>query len=56
MLHVNSNEETIAASPEKVYQVLTQFMNNDRLNQIPGLDGLETFENGCRFNACADGV
>ena len=50
MLHVNSNEETIAASPEKVYQVLTQFMNNDRLNQIPGLDGLETFENGCRFN------
>lgn len=49
MLHINSNEETVAASPEKVYEVLTQFMNKD-LSQIPGLSGLETFENGCSFN------
>jgi len=50
MLHVNSNEEIVAASPDKVYEVLTQFMNNDKLNQIPGLDNLEVFEDGCRFN------
>jgi len=49
MLHINSNEETVAASPEKVYEVLTQFMNKD-LSQIPGLTGLETFENGCSFS------
>lgn len=49
MLHINSNEETVAASTEKVYEVLTQFMNKD-LSQIPGLRGLETFENGCSFS------
>ena len=49
MLHINSNEETVAASPEKVYQVLTQFMHQD-LSQIPGLNGFEPLDNGCRFN------
>lgn len=49
MLHINSNEETVAASPEKVYQVLTQFMHQD-LSRIPGLNGFEPLENGCRFN------
>ena len=49
MLKINSNTETVAASPEKVYQVLTQFFNQD-LSQLPGVSGWETLENGCRFN------
>lgn len=49
MLKINSNTETVAASPEKVYQVLTKFFNQD-LSQLPGVSGWETLENGCRFN------
>lgn len=49
MLHLNSNAETVAASPEKVYQVLTQFFHQD-MSQLPGVSGWETLENGCRFN------
>ena len=49
MLQINSNEETIAASPEKVYEVLTQFMNRD-LSQVPGLTGYEPLANGCKFS------
>lgn len=49
MLQINSNAETVAASPEKVYQVLTQFFHK-QLDNIPGVTGWETLENGCRFS------
>lgn len=49
MLHLNSNAETVAASPEKVFQVLTQFFHQD-MSQLPGVSGWETLENGCRFS------
>ena len=49
MLHINSNEETVAASPEKVYQVLTQFMHQD-LSRIPGLTNVEPLADGCKFS------
>lgn len=49
MLHLNSSEETVAASPEKVYQVLTQFFQH-QLDGVPGITGFEKMENGCRFN------
>ena len=49
MLHINSNDETVAASPEKVFQVLTQFMHQD-FSQVPGLTNFEPLENGCKFS------
>jgi len=49
MLHINSNEETVAASPEKVYQVLTQFMHQD-LSRIPCLTNFEPLADGCKFS------
>lgn len=49
MLHVNSNEECIAASPEKVYRVLTSFFSKP-LDHVPGVENFEALENGCRFN------
>ena len=48
MLHINSPEETISASPEKVYQVLTRFFERP-VEGIPGLSNWESFPDGCRF-------
>ncbi|MBR4647463.1 MAG: hypothetical protein IKO75_10160 [Bacteroidales bacterium] len=48
MLHINSPEETISASPEKVYQVLTRFFERP-VEDIPGLSNWESFADGCRF-------
>ena len=48
MLHINSPEETISASPEKVYQVLTRFFERP-VEDIPGLSNWESFPGGCRF-------
>jgi hypothetical protein len=48
MLHINSPEETISASPEKVYQVLTCFFERSP-EGIPGLSNWESFPGGCRF-------
>ena len=48
MLHINSPEETISASPEKVYQVLTHFFERP-VEGIPGLSDWESFPDGCRF-------
>ena len=48
MLHINSPEETISASPEKVYQVLTRFFERP-VEDIPGLSNWESFPDGCRF-------
>ena len=49
MLQINSSEQVIEASAEKVYRVLTQFFQNP-LDNIPGVTGFERLENGCRFN------
>lgn len=49
MLKINSNEEMVSATPEKVYQVLTSFFSKP-IENIPGVENWETFENGCRFN------
>ncbi len=48
MLHINSPEETISASPEKVYQALTRFFERP-LEGIPGLSNWESLPDGCRF-------
>lgn len=48
MLHINSPEETISASPDKVYQMLTRFFERP-LENIPGLSNWESFPDGCRF-------
>ena len=47
-MHINSPEETVSASPEKVYQVLTRFFERP-LEGIPGLSNWESFPDGCRF-------
>ena len=49
MLHINSPEETISASPEKVYQALTRFFERPP-EGIPGLMNWESFPGGCRFS------
>ena len=48
MLHINSPEETISASPEKVYQVLSHFYEQP-MEGIPGLSNWESLPDGCRF-------
>ena len=49
MLTINSNEEIVSATPEKVYRVLTSFFSKP-LDNVPGVENWETLENGCRFN------
>ena len=48
MLHINSSEETVSASPEKVYQVLTHFFERP-VQGVPGITNWESMQNGCRF-------
>ena len=48
MLHINSPEETISASPEKVYAVLTRFFEKQP-DGLPGVSNWESMPNGCRF-------
>ena len=48
MLHINSPEETISASPEKVYQVLSSFFEH-QVEGIPGLKDWVSEPNGCSF-------
>ena len=48
MLHINSPEETISASPEKVYQVLTHFFERP-VQGVPGITNWESMPDGCRF-------
>ena len=48
MLHINSPEETISASPEKVYQVLSHFYEHP-MEGIPGLSNWESLPDGCHF-------
>ena len=48
MLHINSSEETVSASPEKVYQVLTHFFER-RMDEMPGVTNWESLPNGCKF-------
>lgn len=48
MLHINSPEETISASPEKVYQVLTHFFERP-VQGVPGVTNWESMPDGCRF-------
>lgn len=48
MLHINSPEETISASPEKVYQVLSHLYER-QVEGIPGLSDWESLPDGCRF-------
>lgn len=48
MLHINSSEEIISASSEKVYQVLSSFFER-KMDGMPGLTNWESLPNGCRF-------
>ena len=48
MLHINSPEETVSASPEKVYQVLTHFFERP-VEGVPGITNWESMPDGCRF-------
>lgn len=48
MLHINSPEETISASPEKVYQVLTSFFERP-MEGVPGVTDWVSEPDGCRF-------
>lgn len=48
MLHINSPEEAISASPEKVYQVLSHLYKHP-MEGIPGLSNWEPMPDGCRF-------
>jgi hypothetical protein len=48
MLHINSPEETISASPEKVYQVLSHFHEHP-IEGVPGMSNWESLPDGCRF-------
>lgn len=48
MLHINSPEETVSASPEKVYQVLTHFFERS-VEGVPGVTNWESLPDGCRF-------
>ena len=48
MLHINSSEENVSASPEKVYQVLTHFFERP-VQGVPGVTDWESLPDGCRF-------
>ena len=48
MLHINSPEETVSASPEKVYQVLTHFFERS-VEGVPGITNWESMPDGCSF-------
>jgi carbon monoxide dehydrogenase subunit G len=48
MLHIKSPEETISASPEKVYRVLTHFFEKP-VEGIPGVTNWESKPEGCSF-------
>ena len=48
MLHINTPEETISATPEKVYQVLSTFFER-QIEGVPGLTDWVSEPNGCRF-------
>ena len=48
MLHLNTPEERVSASPEKVYAVLTRFFEKQP-DELPGVSNWESMPNGCRF-------
>lgn len=48
MLHINSPEQTISASPEKVYQVLSTFFER-QIEGVPGLTDWVSEPDGCQF-------
>lgn len=48
MLHINSPEEAVSASPEKVYQVLSSFFERP-VEGVPGLTDWVSEPNGCSF-------
>ena len=48
MLHINSPEETVSVSPEKVYQVLTHFFERS-VEGVPGITNWESMPDGCSF-------
>lgn len=48
MLHLNTSEERVSASPEKVYAVLTRFFEKQP-DGLPGVSNWESLPNGCRF-------
>lgn len=48
MLHLNTSEERVSASPEKVYAVLTRFFEKQP-EGLPGVSSWESLPNGCCF-------
>lgn len=48
MIHINTSEEMVSASPEKVFTVLTRFFER-KPDALPSVSNWESLPNGCRF-------
>lgn len=46
---INSNKETIAATPEKLYNILINFIQNNQKPIIPQVSNWTKLEDGCSF-------
>lgn len=46
---INSNKETIAATPEKLYNILINFIQNNQTPIIPQVSNWTKLEDGCSF-------
>lgn len=46
---IDSNKETIAATPEKLYNILINFIQNNQTPIIPQVSNWTKLEDGCSF-------
>lgn len=48
-MKITSNKETIAATPEKLFNVLIGFAKTEQVPNIPQVSDWKSLENGCQF-------
>ena len=48
-MKINSDKETIATTPERLYNVLVNFLNIDQIPEIPQVSNWTKLDDGCSF-------
>lgn len=48
-MKLNSNTETISATPEKLYNILINFTKNNQVPILPQVSNWQNLEDGCSF-------
>lgn len=48
-MKIISDKETIAAAPEKVYQILVNFLNINQIPEVPQISNWTKLDDGCSF-------